>query len=351
MARSLLNLHLPADYHWFNFGDKMSPLTGEEEAAKYRVAIDTEQAKRLLETVRHGAKFAQARAANALSVFSQNRYTGGTTISLGDLGVQQEAQQQEGIVREASQEIQRQETASQTAAVVDNRQKLNDAYNGQRNGGVLNVVQGLGSNFTAAALPQVRVQNGEGRFNEDWFEGNKLGVNKDTGIAQADASGLIQNRLVLPQMRKYAAQGNKKAEMQWDFKVAANKGQTPSSSAGDRQMAANQPQMPSRENVTVQRYKQKLGQPIATNQPEAPGPPPPAVQPPAQPTGLASLDVEIPLRGTTFYFTAPHGDVEMDARAVSEKSIGRAARSLWGLLGLGLLALALRYTRRKERQV
>ena len=77
----------------------------------------------------------------------------------------------------------------------------------------------------------------------------------------------------------------------------------------------------------------------------------PMVQAPAPPTGLASLDVEIPLRGTTFYFTAPHGDVQMDARAVSEKSLGRAARSCWGLLGLGLLAIVLRYTRRKERQV
>jgi hypothetical protein len=62
-----------------------------------------------------------------------------------------------------------------------------------------------------------------------------------------------------------------------------------------------------------------------------------------------SLDVEIPLRGTAFYFTAPHGDVEMDARAVSETSLARASRSFWGLIGLGLLVFALRYTRRKEK--
>ena len=108
-------------------------------------------------------------------------------------------------------------------------------------------------------------------------------------------------------------------------------------------------------NVPADQRFAAVSSTMPTNQPVAGQPPmavpPPAVQPPAPPTGLASLDVEIPLRGTTFYFTAPHGDVEMNARAVSEQSIGRGARSFWALIGLGLLAVTLRYTRRKERQV
>jgi hypothetical protein len=63
---------------------------------------------------------------------------------------------------------------------------------------------------------------------------------------------------------------------------------------------------------------------------------------------LASLDVDIPLRGTEYFFTAPHGDVEMSARAVPRQWLGRATRSLGGLFGLGLLLLVFRWTGRKE---
>jgi hypothetical protein len=71
-------------------------------------------------------------------------------------------------------------------------------------------------------------------------------------------------------------------------------------------------------------------------------------QPPAaKPTGLASLDVQIPVRGQTFYFTAPHGDVQMHAWSVSQSATGRGARSLFGLLGLSLLVGLLRFTRKR----
>lgn len=54
-------------------------------------------------------------------------------------------------------------------------------------------------------------------------------------------------------------------------------------------------------------------------------------------THLASLDVELPLRGREYLFTTPRGDIEITARAVSEPLLGRLIRLL--LIGAGFIVL------------
>jgi hypothetical protein len=61
----------------------------------------------------------------------------------------------------------------------------------------------------------------------------------------------------------------------------------------------------------------------------------PNVTTPAAPTGLASLDVEIPPRGQSFFFTKPRGDVEITARSVSQDAISQ----WWGLAALLVVML------------
>ncbi len=58
--------------------------------------------------------------------------------------------------------------------------------------------------------------------------------------------------------------------------------------------------------------------------------------PPAQPpaTGLASLDVELPIRGTLLRFTTPRGDASVTARNVSNDLLRR-------LLDVGIVAAVL----------
>ena len=55
-------------------------------------------------------------------------------------------------------------------------------------------------------------------------------------------------------------------------------------------------------------------------------------------TGLASLDIAIPLDGDEYFFTTPLGELKITARPVSRSMIDR----LWGFGGL-LLALAIAY--------
>ena len=63
---------------------------------------------------------------------------------------------------------------------------------------------------------------------------------------------------------------------------------------------------------------------------------------PAVETHLASLDVDLPLRGREYLFTTPRGEVEITARAVSEPLLGRLARLAAVAAGIVALLVLLR---------
>jgi hypothetical protein len=71
-----------------------------------------------------------------------------------------------------------------------------------------------------------------------------------------------------------------------------------------------------------------------------------AVQQAALPTGLASLDFEVPKRGTLYRFTTPGGDVEITARAASGKLLEKLARAVAVLVAAGLVVLLVRHAKR-----
>jgi autotransporter-associated beta strand protein len=70
------------------------------------------------------------------------------------------------------------------------------------------------------------------------------------------------------------------------------------------------------------------------------GPPPAA--------GLASLDVQLPQRGTVYYFIAPRGDVELTAQAVRGSSLARLGYLLGVLVAAVLIVLAFCAVRRSR---
>ncbi len=59
-------------------------------------------------------------------------------------------------------------------------------------------------------------------------------------------------------------------------------------------------------------------------------------------THLASLDVDLPLRGREYLFTTPRGDIDITARAVSEPLLGRLVRLLVIAVGFVVLLVLLR---------
>ena len=66
-------------------------------------------------------------------------------------------------------------------------------------------------------------------------------------------------------------------------------------------------------------------------------------------THLASLDVDLPLRGREYLFTTPRGDIDITARAVSEPLLGRLIRLLVIAAGFVVLLVLLRVLPRIAR--
>jgi hypothetical protein len=64
------------------------------------------------------------------------------------------------------------------------------------------------------------------------------------------------------------------------------------------------------------------------------------------PTNLASLDVELPVRGVEYQFSTPRGEVEITARAVSNDLLARLWRLAAVLGGIAVVALAARWLAR-----
>ncbi len=63
--------------------------------------------------------------------------------------------------------------------------------------------------------------------------------------------------------------------------------------------------------------------------------------------GLVSLDVELPMRGTQYFFTTPRGDVEISARHSSHQATDRWARLFLGGIGLTVLLVGGRVGKRR----
>jgi hypothetical protein len=65
-------------------------------------------------------------------------------------------------------------------------------------------------------------------------------------------------------------------------------------------------------------------------------------------TGLASLDVELPVRGTVYFFTTPRGKVEITARSVSTTFMTNGEYLLLILLVLAIAVAVYRVLRRER---
>ena len=61
---------------------------------------------------------------------------------------------------------------------------------------------------------------------------------------------------------------------------------------------------------------------------------------------LASLDVELPVRGREFLFTTPGGELKLNAQSVAEETVVRVLTTLWLLAIACVVAIAYRIARR-----
>jgi len=179
VERSQVQLFVPKAHQWFDFGGTMR-LTGEEAdlAAEY-YAYQSKQAGRLLQTIRHGGKFAKVRAANNLKQL-------GVALS-NDLSLQgfvpntnleTELTNNAGILQEAQQEVdefesQLRDTADQTDGY-DNRWRLNARFEDQKNERALNVVTDAGGNWSTAVEGKPDSVQPGNKLNDKFLDYNGL---------------------------------------------------------------------------------------------------------------------------------------------------------------------------------
>jgi hypothetical protein len=312
------------------------------------------------------------------------------------------------ILQKAGEEIQSQ-TRQSEVDLAGNNDRLRDAYGDQRNVRAHNIVNNLGDNWsqtvTTPKSETAAPADADKRFNRAWLANNSLenlAVHAEAGKRLAkDQKGELNQRVDLGGVQMQPAQPNAPAVSQpaapdMNQMEGKDKFRVQKQAEGQQGRQAGPGQMPQRaaqQEDVVQRYQQKLQQRaeqevsagIKGNQvlrgatqlnlsrvqvtgggvltPATPtdemvaadrrggrisagedaaalGAAPPA------PTGLASLDVELPLRGTMYRFTTPRGDVDIRATAVSQPLIDGLVR-LGAAVGLVVIVLVVRRLARR----
>ncbi|HUU92278.1 MAG TPA: hypothetical protein VM238_13850, partial [Phycisphaerae bacterium] len=395
---SQVELYLPETYTWFDFGGTMSRVTQEGTFEAGVLAYQNKLADRLMQTLRSDNPFAQTRARSNLKSIAEhinkyqmtlgNQYDNNTTL-------QTEISNSAIVLKNADKEIQVQEQAQQVD-VTFNNDLIREAYEGQRNRRARNLVQGLDANWKMAQQQPAQPAPGQVGFNAAWFSGNRL-LNEAGEAQQAKAGarfqvGGQQGAAVQHQAQMPQSQAAGKMFQQFATKDMA-----------DRQQAQDQARQQQRrlsQTEVVERYTEKLekkaelekqqleftgttltpdqvvirsgedlsavltdgrfvtgvvaGKGVAGDARDSDrgavvagttislGGHPWVAWRAEMPAGLASLDVQLPQRGTLLRFTMPRGEVEITARSASMPLIEGAER----VAGVAVLVAAIALVRR-----
>ncbi|MCX5654149.1 MAG: hypothetical protein NTY65_05825, partial [Planctomycetota bacterium] len=401
---SQVELHVPETLQWTWWRGSMHEAAAEGEFEAGVMAYQNRLAEGLVRTLRFGNPFEKARAASnykSLSLEMQKNKDDAAAYT-GNKGLQIEAGNATVILQQADKEIQ---TQSSQGAVdqIDNNYSLRNEYGGQRNVRSNNLVVTLGDNWEQAAPPAqpqpgADVASADGRFNRNWLASNSLenpALQAEAGKKLAkDQREELNNRLDMggqmqaaqpkaPVMNQSAAPDVEQIGSRGKFRpepgsVVRKFTQQPAESQAAQAQQGQGAQMPQRagqqQEDVVQRYQQKLQQRAEMDQQVMTGHKANVVSerrryiggfegvgsgrggffgaggedaatPPA-PTGLASLDVDLPLRGTMVRFTTPRGDVEVRATAVSQPLIDGLVR-LGAAVGLVVIVLVVRRLARR----
>jgi hypothetical protein len=394
---SQVELYLPEKYVWFDFRGSTRRVTEEGEFEAGILAYQNKVAESLVQTLRFGNPFAQARAALNLKSFSQEMQKSQQDFSgyQYNKDVQKEAAAAQVLLESADKEIQGQAQAG--AQVMLNNDALRDAFANQRNVRARNLVKALDDNWGEAAVAAPKTPpaaEGTERFNAAWLSSNRLEsvqVEGEKGGKKADAKDAGRGRLDLSGTEEHRAKQAADAPAQMQA-TQSNLMKVLQSQAGggqprggqavqagemvqhDRQTAQQQPadmlQRRSTDEDIVQRYQQKLqkreeqelqastgtpltlrgantytgGRVISGFEGLSTGGRGFAVgggAAAAPVTGLASLEVALPLRGQQYRFTTPRGVVEIYGRAASAPLIEGLQR-LGGVAVLVVILLVIR---------
>jgi len=361
VEQSHVRLRLPETHRWLDFGGRMSQVTDEDELTADFVSYQTKQMQELMQVLKSDSydKFSKVRA--EISVKSNLRQLGlaiqdyqNRSRATGNWRLQNEITSNTAVLQEAQRQLQ-EKSAGAVSQEFDNVERLQSLYDSQISNRSKNVVNELGNNFDygvqSPATGVSRIDN----FNGAWFRSNSLG--KDVSQLPA-AEGRIAEAGQRP-----GGEGPAIEDLERRFGEIREKGKP------DLDGKAESPPGGSRSDLGQQlyRYQQQLEQQsVSPNQAqleavtdalsaprlersreqrdqageatrggfggagfgggaaaglELAGATTTPAQAPA--SGLASLDVVFPERGTEYFFTTPRGDIEITARAMPKSQLSR----------------------------
>ncbi len=394
VERTQVELHLPEKLRWLNF--KGASQSNRENWFLGRQMYLEDQIAVKAQNLSSGSKFEQRRAMLAIE-----RLEAQVEESLvydykanGKLAEQQVRNQRS--VQQAKEAIAQNFPGGgqQLQGQPDNRYALNDLFAGQDSNRATNIVTNSEANFD---IPMDEGGKGksddskpaEGRFNKEWFGknklelGNKVRAGKDGGedvaqkprgqggqsggqsrgqfkasfgniARQIDLVGDNEKVSNMPRMPQQDGQPNAQPEF-------SQSGQQPGSGRGSQNAAggivgqerpggggrsmaglAAAPQQTVRSSGEQQNEQSNqdfldqsgLGPQVFFDEVKAMG-------------SLASVDLEIPIRGTPLYFQATRGAVELTAQPVNDASVRQTMTIVICLLVLGAVWFA---TRRRSSQ-
>ena len=395
VEQSQVELRLPSTHKWMRFAGNMRHVTEAGEFEAGLVAYQNKLAERLVQTLQFGNAFEQARAIGNLK--NVTRQLSSSNDALANFRSNTRAitqlDQSKALLQKASKQLdQAGKTILQSdTSVRDNRHGFNVAFDGQDWGAAPEAIRAAGSNFGNIVFDGDRAQN-VNNFNADWLESNTLQVRTEVekkarkrvrasnawktpekaekdgaafegeavaaqrqtaAIAKGLARQKARKQKIRPAPKPPVAAQPKQRRSQKELAV---KYQRELQEQADLQVAQVQGLQLQQQAVSVVRRGGAVtaGGPAGPAGPGAPGvparPADVAVDVQAAPTGLLSLDVELPAmdgsRWALYRFTTPRGDVEITARAMARKRMS-ALKRLAVALGLTLILLALGWAFRR----
>ncbi len=397
---STVRLLLPKTHRWFNFGGTATRSGNQGAWLSGVIDYETKQIQRLSSLANSSNSYSKARVKFNLKQLSENSLSSRGFVSRSDLN-NQEVQSQLSANLAAIDAAEKQidlQSQQESVTTVDNRGNLNTLFDEQRNGYARNNVTKLENNFDFLSRESEQQDKGkDGEFNREWFSKNALsnsadlhpgedkGESKQANAANAakegGKGGSAAPSRVQGARRKFA-QGQVPADnYSLDF---GNESTQKELSLEISQMQSLEKQERFDESNLQEKYFEKLNAPASgrlgqVTQNIAPQEGFGDVQSGINSlqdadgdssgqqvimlddfendfggeidglSGLASLQVEFPKRGSEYLFTTPRGDIEITARVVASDTVSFFAGALW-LLGIAVAISIGFYTVQKIKR-